>query len=236
MQQGFGTPTRIAKGGAVEEIKIVAKADKPCLLYTSDRKINPRDIDTKQLNSLRRVLKTFYRQALVGRFRSPKDIGRRVKDDLLKLIRTMKAVAHSVGAPIRPALAAVQLHHASLGVINLQRSIRFYRDVLGMEQVSRPSDFGFKGAWFKFPNGEELHLFKKNKRKDAAYFRLNHIAIRVTDFHKSHEWLKKHRQRVETYPTLPTAYPQMYLKDPDGNVIEINSSETINGQKSGRTR
>ena len=46
-----------------------------------------------------------------------------------------------------PAIGAngAMLHHVSLPVRDVARSVGFYRDVLGLTQIPRP-DFDFKGA------------------------------------------------------------------------------------------
>ena len=50
----------------------------------------------------------------------------------------------------------LQLHHVSLPVTDLERSRRFYREVLGLEEIERPP-FPFPGAWFRLGD-RELHL------------------------------------------------------------------------------
>ena len=48
------------------------------------------------------------------------------------------------------------IHHVSINVKDVQESIKFYVDLLGMEQISRP-DLGFHGAWLK-SSEHEVHL------------------------------------------------------------------------------
>ena len=51
----------------------------------------------------------------------------------------------------------MRLQHVGLVVSDLERSRRFYADALGLEEVPRPPNFTFAGAWFRF--GEhEIHL------------------------------------------------------------------------------
>src|SRR5439155_18535051 len=42
-----------------------------------------------------------------------------------------------------------RLDQAALLVKDVERSRRFYGQVLGMEEVPRPSNFTFSGAWFR---------------------------------------------------------------------------------------
>ena len=48
------------------------------------------------------------------------------------------------------------IHHVSINVKDVQESVQFYVDLLGMEQIARP-DMGFPGAWLKSA-GQEVHL------------------------------------------------------------------------------
>ena len=48
------------------------------------------------------------------------------------------------------------IHHVSINVKDVQESVQFYVDLLGMEQIARP-DMGFPGAWLKSA-GHEVHL------------------------------------------------------------------------------
>ena len=43
-------------------------------------------------------------------------------------------------------MLARRLSHVSFAVRDLERAMRFYRDLLGLEPIPRP-DFGFPGAW-----------------------------------------------------------------------------------------
>ena len=51
----------------------------------------------------------------------------------------------------------MRIQHVGLVVSDLDRSRRFYADALGLEEVARPPNFNFDGAWFRF-GGTEIHL------------------------------------------------------------------------------
>ena len=46
------------------------------------------------------------------------------------------------------------LHHVALYVSDLEATRLFYRDVLGMDEVARPADFTFPGAYFRLGTAE----------------------------------------------------------------------------------
>ena len=51
----------------------------------------------------------------------------------------------------------IRLQHCGLVVSDLERSRRFYGEALGLEELPRPSNFAFAGAWFALA-GTEIHL------------------------------------------------------------------------------
>ncbi|MEZ6119209.1 MAG: VOC family protein [Pirellulaceae bacterium] len=55
-----------------------------------------------------------------------------------------------------PLLSVKVIDHITLVVQDLDRSERFYRDILGMVPTERPS-FGFPGLWFQSGN-TQIHM------------------------------------------------------------------------------
>jgi catechol 2,3-dioxygenase-like lactoylglutathione lyase family enzyme len=50
------------------------------------------------------------------------------------------------------------LHHILIGVNDLERSRKFYRDVLELEEIASPP-FDFPGLWFRTGDAEQhLHI------------------------------------------------------------------------------
>ena len=123
-------------------------------------------------------------------------------------------------------LIAEDLHHVSLSVTDLDRAKRFYSDVLGLNEVPRPA-FDFPGAWYVVGD-RQLHLIVHTTPRTLRGTteidgRDGHFAMRVEDYDAALEHLRAHGVEVRERPTNPTPWAQLYVTDPDGNVIELNT-------------
>jgi catechol 2,3-dioxygenase-like lactoylglutathione lyase family enzyme len=120
------------------------------------------------------------------------------------------------------------LHHVTLPVRDLERSKEFYGGLLGLQEIERPP-FGFPGAWFSLGNGQ-LHLvadgggtYRGDPRVDA---RDSHFAIRVESFDGAVELLRSAGLEMKVDRESVTGFPQAYVADPDGHVIEVNAAHS----------
>jgi catechol 2,3-dioxygenase-like lactoylglutathione lyase family enzyme len=112
-------------------------------------------------------------------------------------------------------------NHLSIGTNDLAKSVQFYQTVLGMEVI--PSyNFGFKTKYLRCGD-LQLHIFELEDHVPLY----QHFAVDVDDFHAAYDAAKAvgaldptaFRNAVNE---LPDGCVQMYLRDPSGNLIEID--------------
>jgi glyoxylase I family protein len=118
------------------------------------------------------------------------------------------------------------IHHVSVCVTDVDRSKHFYGGVLGLRELPRP-DLGFPGAWYAVGDTQELHLIVHPPSKTLRGTREidgrdGHFAFRVASYDETLARLRAHGVAVIESPRNSTPWAQLYVTDPDGNVIEFN--------------
>jgi glyoxylase I family protein len=112
-------------------------------------------------------------------------------------------------------------HHAGILVTDLERACRFYEEVLGLKSLRRP-DFDFGGCWYDLGEGRQLHLLGVETmpgHHDPAR-RDRHLALVVEDLAEAERLLLELGYEVG-HGSGRGGQPQLFLRDPDGNAIEL---------------
>jgi catechol 2,3-dioxygenase-like lactoylglutathione lyase family enzyme len=131
-------------------------------------------------------------------------------------------------------MPVTSLNHYLIVSRNLERSKKFYQDVLGLEVAERP-DFGFPGYWLKTGDNICVHLASQDPNKIRDQFLLkkhpkgtngsgsvDHIAFLAQDPEAVRERIQKNRVEMH-YRSFPDAKLfQIFLRDPDDVTIELN--------------
>jgi catechol 2,3-dioxygenase-like lactoylglutathione lyase family enzyme len=113
-------------------------------------------------------------------------------------------------------LQVCQIDHCSVLITNVERSRRFYRDVLGLQEINKPRTFDFVVLWFQLAD-QQVHLLLKEK---ADSFSPRHFALRVNDVAAARKYFRQKDVRIEESTPIPGA-DRFFISDPDGNRIEI---------------
>jgi len=125
-------------------------------------------------------------------------------------------------------LNILRLDHAALLVKDVERSRQFYCQVLGMEVIP-----GLGAIWLA-KGSAEIHLLGESEQGRAAqasgtYYdndladgRTPHIAFEVEDLEGAQRYLKEHGVEIVCGPRpRGNDGEQLYIRDPDGYVIEL---------------
>jgi catechol 2,3-dioxygenase-like lactoylglutathione lyase family enzyme len=132
-------------------------------------------------------------------------------------------------------MAQLRLHHVNVIVSDLPRSLAFYQKLFGLTMLPRPR-FKNAGAWLAC-DALQVHLslyppgsFRTGNVDGADC----HFAFRTDDFEGALDVLTANGfredaaeddpMRVMIRRDGPAGFPQLFLLDPDRNIIEINGA------------
>ena len=117
-------------------------------------------------------------------------------------------------------MRATGFTHVSIGARDLEESARFYKEFFGMEEVPAP-DFAGSVRWLRVGD-LQLHLFSD----EGPAPRSHHFALDVDDFEGAYRRAEELGIRdggsYSAVRELPDGAVQMYLRDPAGNLVEVN--------------
>jgi catechol 2,3-dioxygenase-like lactoylglutathione lyase family enzyme len=133
-------------------------------------------------------------------------------------------------------MPVTSINHYLIVSKNLERSKKFYQEVLGLDLAERP-DFGFPGYWLKTGDNICVHLASQNPNKIRDQFLLkkhpkgtagsgsvDHIAFLAQNPAEVRGRIQKSKIEMH-FRSFPDASPplfQIFLKDPDDVTIELN--------------
>ncbi len=115
-----------------------------------------------------------------------------------------------------PAFQASQIDHVSVIITDIERSRRFYRDLLGLKEIAKPRTFTFSVLWFALGN-HQLHLLLKDQADSISP---RHFALRVADVASARGYFAEKSVPIQETTPIPGA-DRFFIFDPDGNRIEI---------------
>lgn len=113
------------------------------------------------------------------------------------------------------------INHVSVNAVDLQRSVDFYVELLGAEPIPTPN-FGIHVQWLALGR-TQLHLFERDIQPTSHH----HLGITVDDLESVYRVAERHDAFDRTafrnhLVELPGDVVQLYIRDPAGNLVEID--------------
>lgn len=113
-------------------------------------------------------------------------------------------------------LNVTQIDHVSVLITEVERSRRFYTQVLGLREMPKPKTFDFVALWFDLGN-QQLHLLQKPQPDSISP---RHFALRVPDIKAAREHFRLLGVSMDETTVIPGC-DRFFVWDPDRNRIEI---------------
>lgn len=113
------------------------------------------------------------------------------------------------------------LTHIHLFVADLDRALRFYREVFGLEEAFRS---GEKMVFLKPPNSDDTITLNEDPERAGIAGGVDHFGFRLTDrsqLDRAVDEVERAGGRLLERGTHGPDHPYAYVADPDGYVIEL---------------
>lgn len=116
------------------------------------------------------------------------------------------------------------LDHFNIRTRDLNGTVRFYQDILGLENGARPN-FAFPGAWLYSEGRAVVHLVDisptdEPQKPDSGV--VHHVAFISRDFAGMRKRLQTKGVEFEARQVPGGALWQIFIRDPNGVMIELN--------------
>jgi catechol 2,3-dioxygenase-like lactoylglutathione lyase family enzyme len=116
-----------------------------------------------------------------------------------------------------------RINHVSVNARNLPESIDFYSDLLGAEPIPTPN-FGLPVQWLALGR-TQLHLFERDLEPTSHH----HFAVTVDELEPVYRAAERRgafdrRAFGNHLVELPGDIVQLYVRDPAGNLVEIDQA------------
>jgi catechol 2,3-dioxygenase-like lactoylglutathione lyase family enzyme len=116
------------------------------------------------------------------------------------------------------------LDHFNIRTRRLADTVRFYEDILGLQNGDRPN-FSFPGAWMYSEGRAVVHLVDisptaETQKPDSGV--VHHVAFASRDFNGMKKRLASKGMAFDTRQVPGGALWQIFVTDPNGVMIELN--------------
>ena len=128
------------------------------------------------------------------------------------------------------------MSHVSVTVTDVAKAREFYTGLLGFKEIARPN-FDFPGIWYSLGGELQLHIILNDQlvrpavERERIEARYPHFALWTDDCDAT-------AAKIETLGLVcrdvfsgPTGLRQVFVKDPDGNMVEFIGPSTKAGAR-----
>jgi glyoxylase I family protein len=118
------------------------------------------------------------------------------------------------------------LNHVSITVTDIEKTREFYSTVLGFKEIERPA-FDFPGIWYSLGGDLALHIILNDElvrpavERETIVARYPHFAVWTDDCDATAAKINTLGLPVRDVVSGPTGLRQVFVKDPDGNMVEF---------------
>jgi catechol 2,3-dioxygenase-like lactoylglutathione lyase family enzyme len=122
------------------------------------------------------------------------------------------------------AMSVGVLDHFNIRTRKLSETVRFYEDILGLQNGDRPN-FAFPGAWMYSEGKPVVHLVDisatgEPQKPDSGV--VHHVAFASKGFAAMNERLKSKGMAFDARQVPGGDLWQIFVHDPNGVMIELN--------------
>ena len=118
-----------------------------------------------------------------------------------------------------------QFTHVSVTVTDVAKAREFYSDTLGFQEIARPA-FNFPGIWYSLGGDLQLHIILNDQlvrpavEREKIEARYPHFALWTDDCDATADRIGQLGLVCRDVFSGPTGLRQVFIKDPDGNMVE----------------
>jgi catechol 2,3-dioxygenase-like lactoylglutathione lyase family enzyme len=118
-------------------------------------------------------------------------------------------------------VVASRINHVSINAVDMDESVDFYVELLGAEPIPTPN-FGLPVRWLALGR-TQLHLFERDVKPGSHH----HLGITVDELEPVYRAAERRgafdRETFRNHLVeMPGDVVQLYLRDPAGNLVEID--------------
>lgn len=117
----------------------------------------------------------------------------------------------------------ITVHHTAIATADLDRSVAFYGDVLGLTAGPTPATAN-RVQWMYAGEVPVVHIFEPKQARDparAGLYGIAHVALNIEDFDTAKAALERHGIDFSASIFEDRGSRQLFFDGPDGERIEL---------------